>query len=123
MGYSHGGNVAALVTHMIERPVNNLVTLGTPVRSDYQPNMNNVIRHTNAYSNIDFVQSPLGGKLTVGAALGIGLPPISIGLLLPQRTYDNANNIEVTRQAGLRRPHRDMPSQAVWNRIDQQILR
>jgi pimeloyl-ACP methyl ester carboxylesterase len=38
VAHSHGGNVAFLASQQVNRQINNLVTLGTPIR-EYQPNL------------------------------------------------------------------------------------
>src|SRR3989338_728296 len=55
-GISHGGNGANIFSQLYDGKIDNLITVGTPVRSDYQPNYDNIGNHYNAYSNIDFVQ-------------------------------------------------------------------
>ncbi|MFH1503807.1 MAG: RHS repeat-associated core domain-containing protein [Candidatus Omnitrophota bacterium] len=61
VGYSHGGNVAFLLSNLeLQQKINTMVTLGTPIR-EYEPSMSNVGEIYNAYSPHDRVQKNLGG--------------------------------------------------------------
>lgn len=66
VAHSHGGNVAMLASHMLEEEKNNkhhihvLFTLGTPVMSNYLPNMNAIHYLYNLFSLEDLVQTVLG---------------------------------------------------------------
>lgn len=63
MGSSHGGNVVAEATQEgISHKIDNLVTLGTPIRPDYQFNESAIGLHLNVFSNHDAVQ-PIGGPM------------------------------------------------------------
>lgn len=111
VGYSHGGSVAIQASNMnLDHKIDTLVTIGTPVRPDYAPNYNAIQNHINAYSSFDMVQSLLGGN---------------IGVYYPEfgpagRTYPNAKNINVMYESapGPLKSHYDLPSTAVWSRID-----
>jgi RHS repeat-associated protein len=87
VAHSHGGNVGIETANTLANygvQVNNLVTMGTPVRGDYQLTGDNVNNHTQIYNPYDFTQV-LGGDL-------FSLP--GIGEVGPAgRTFDNANNI------------------------------
>ncbi|MFY9609632.1 MAG: RHS repeat-associated core domain-containing protein [Blastocatellia bacterium] len=56
VAHSHGGNIAFEASWLLNRPIDNLVTLGTPIRSDYALNPNRVGRHFHGYSDNDEVQ-------------------------------------------------------------------
>lgn len=66
VAHSHGGNVATLASHMLEEEENNkhhiraLFTLGTPVMSNYLPNMNTIHYLYNLFSFEDLIQTVLG---------------------------------------------------------------
>lgn len=65
VAHSHGGNVAALASHMLEEDNNKhhiraLFTLGTPVMSNYLPNMNVIHYLYNLFSFEDLIQTVLG---------------------------------------------------------------
>jgi RHS repeat-associated protein len=64
IGHSHGGNVAALYSQIANRKIDNLVTLGTPIRTEYKFNEKNIGNHYNVYSMIDFVQTGGGSNLS-----------------------------------------------------------
>lgn len=111
VGHSHGGNVAIRVTDLVSHPVNNLVTLSTPVRSDYVPNAAVVQNHINVYSARDPVQNLMGGTGTSASALIGGLILGQFGFLLGSvlnydemgmagRTYANAHNVDTTAGSG-----------------------
>lgn len=62
VGHSHGGNVALIASNKVNHSIDNLVTLGTPIRNEYQPDLNRIKNLVNIYSNTDGVQSKLGGN-------------------------------------------------------------
>ncbi len=133
VGHSHGGNVANLITEQIKRAVDNLITLGTPVRSDYQPNMDMVKNHVNAYSNIDLVQASGGnsGYSIIGGIL-FGVRGIDWGSRIsgPEfgpagRTFEGANNMNVTKQSlginplGVHSSY--WTDSGIWSKVESQI--
>jgi pimeloyl-ACP methyl ester carboxylesterase len=88
VGHSHGGNVAIKASNMLADEgikVDNLITMGTPVRGDYQLSGKNFGSHTNIYNPYDATQSIGGGAINIP---GIGETGPS------GRTYKNANNIK-----------------------------
>lgn len=66
VGHSHGGNVAILASQLIHKKIDNLITLGTPVRNEYKPNYEMIDNHINAYSWFDPVQINGGGEFALG---------------------------------------------------------
>ena len=65
IAHSHGGNVAALASHMLEEEGNKhriraLFTLGTPIMNNYLPNMNIIYYVYNLFSFEDLIQTVLG---------------------------------------------------------------
>jgi hypothetical protein len=54
--HSHGGNVA-LIASELGLQINNLILLGTPIRTDYTPNMENIKKVYNIYVPWDSIQS------------------------------------------------------------------
>lgn len=108
IGHSHGGNVGILASALIDRQVDNLVTLGTPVRTVYQPSTN-VSNHINVYSRFDKVQrlGEVGDPLTV-----TGIDP---------RLYSGANNVGVGLRAGIfpTKSHTNLwQNKSVWSLVD-----
>jgi hypothetical protein len=81
VAHSHGGNVAFEASQTVSHKIDILVTLGTPIRGDYQPDMNNIAREINVYSLNDGVQTS-GGGVSVYAA----------GRTLPEE--DGVTNVE-----------------------------
>lgn len=107
VGHSHGGNIAILVSQKTNRKIDNLVTLATPVRADYQPNYAIISRHLNAYSIIDMAQFMGGGQFLLSKLIGgLLLGPVG-GWLggkfnfgefgLAGRAYQGAENVAATK--------------------------
>ena len=128
-GHSHGGNIALLVSKQTDRKIDNLVTLATPARTDYQPNDAMIGRHVNVYSIIDMVQIMGGGRFSLSKLAGnLLLGPLG-GWLgsrfnfgefgLAGRTYGGAENVNVTKESrfGLIGSHFMTNIPAVWTRI------
>lgn len=61
VAHSHGGNVAFEASHSASHKIDNLVTLGTPIRGDDQPDMKNIGTLINVWSPNDAVQTSGGG--------------------------------------------------------------
>jgi hypothetical protein len=142
VGHSHGGNIGNLVSQMTNHKIDNLVTLGTPVISDYAPNSAMIGRNFGAYSSLDTVQV-LGGKQTsgpaaIGAGLGFAICGGACGLIgaitgrsvspagefgPAGRVYSGATGVNVTWQSGLLpiSAHTEMPNTSAWSKIDKQI--
>ena len=68
--HSHGGNIAFLVSQMIDRKIDNLVTFALPVRSDYQPDSSKISNMVNLYSQADLPQVMAGGTYSMSGLLG-----------------------------------------------------
>jgi pimeloyl-ACP methyl ester carboxylesterase len=64
VGHSHGGNIGILVIQMTNRKIDNLVTLGTPMRSDYQPNSETIAK---CLKNLKVPGAHPPGNNTLGA--------------------------------------------------------
>ncbi|MDR2572084.1 MAG: hypothetical protein LBD23_17540 [Oscillospiraceae bacterium] len=69
----YGGSVAILVANMLANEditVDNLITIGTPVRNDYQLTQNTIVgQHINVYNTGDIIQKRGGSILKGGWAL------------------------------------------------------
>jgi RHS repeat-associated protein len=65
VGHSHGGNVGILVANMLAEKgikVDTLITIGTPVRNDYQLNRGVTVgQHINVFNRGDVIQHSGGG--------------------------------------------------------------
>jgi RHS repeat-associated protein len=112
VAHSHGGNVTFLASQEnLQHKIDNLVTLGTPIR-EYRPNMENISKIYNVYAGADYVQIRGGGeKNIIGQEYGAA-----------SRTLDDATNINVQLNNHLD-PHGSLCSREVWDRnIDQRIL-
>lgn len=131
IGHSHGGNIGILVSQMSNRKIDNLVTLGTPVRSDYKPNTSNIGNHMNVYSNLDPIQVSGGGGLSVSSLIGHALPgkfTTNVGNSLGYgefgragRKFGSAKNINATKKAGFSplNTHSNLwQNSSVWAKID-----
>ena len=119
VGHSHGGNVAIealnLMTEMKEfDEINfNLLTINTPVRSDYQLTEKALDRlnHVNVYDELDFVQSN-GGNSVRNRIVGLYSRGVQYGYRIGQmflsgefgdagRKFDSAENISVDNPQGI----------------------
>jgi RHS repeat-associated protein len=110
VGFSHGGNVGIEVSQLTDHRIDNLITLGTPVRSDYQPNRAMIGNQVSAYSNLDPYQALGGGQSSASELIGslfLGAPGGAIGSLLnwgeigpAGRQFAGATNINETANAG-----------------------
>ena len=80
VAHSHGGNVAFMASQ--SAPIDTMVTLGTPIVKNYQPNSKNVGLHINGYSPSDLIQSnwsydwksPDLPKQTLPSAINVKIP-------------------------------------------------
>ena len=102
IGHSHGGNVGILVSHLINRKIDNLVTLGTPIR-EYFPDYSNVGKAYNFYSNSDEVQ------------IRGGIDSINL-FSSANRTLVGAQNVEVPINNGPIDTHSDLHTADVWRK-------
>ena len=117
IGHSHGGNVGILFSKTSDRKIDNLITLGTPVRADYTPNYDMIEKHVNAYSNADPVQK-LGGKAFGWGGFGF----YGYGFVPAQRTYDGATNVGVTKEAGFPGAHSNLwQNSDVWIQVNNSL--
>jgi len=130
VGHSHGGNIAIDASNNINKSINTLVTLATPVRVvGYNPSRNNIGKHINAYSWLDPVQKSGGGATSLSEQIGntvFGPIGVAVGRYLglyefgtAGRTFPGAENMNVTWQAGLdpRYIHSMWRSTEVWDKI------
>ena len=103
IAHSHGGNVAFMVVDILASKglttgaieVETLITIATPIRSDYKMWLGKPAQHLNVYSNSDKVQIS-GGGINGGVTA--------------KRTYDGATNVLIEGKG-----HSDMHSKVdVW---------
>lgn len=68
VAHSHGGNIVieALSHGAFKGNIDNLITIGTPVRSDYKLDTSRVGNHINAFSWLDPIQFFGGGQINMG---------------------------------------------------------
>lgn len=59
IAHSHGGNVCLLATR-VGLNVNKLITLGTPIRLEYLPDLKQIGSLHNVFSTVDRIQTPAG---------------------------------------------------------------
>jgi RHS repeat-associated protein len=95
IAHSHGGNVVAEATQgNLSHKIDTLVTLGTPIRPDYQFNESMIGKHLNVFSKNDKVQ-PLGGMtFPIPGSIVPGLIPASREL-----HASGVKNLDATSQA------------------------
>ena len=104
IGHSHGGNVIIEASNMMMKMPEfegrqiNILTINTPVRSDYQlsEKAKNRVTHVNVYDSLDPIQENGGMEFTVD------VPVIGISTHMPfgeyghaERKFPNALNIAV----------------------------
>lgn len=70
VGHSHGGNIALEIvnklSYLLPDEKIQLITLNTPVRSDYQPKYNENVKHFNFFIPNDHIQTKEGGYILTG---------------------------------------------------------
>lgn len=115
VGYSHGGNVALILSQMnLRHKIDNLVLLGAPIR-EYAPNMRNVGRIFNFYSNRDWVQRHGGRDAWYGFFF-----PGEAGE--SRQTLQEAMNINVPIPRGIRDVHSYLSGLEVWQDSISEII-
>ena len=112
VAHSHGGNIAILASRETDRKIDNLVTLGTPNRTVYQPSEGKIVNHINVYSRFDVWQNAgeWGDPLTASG--------------VDERKFDGATNIGVGLRAGIlpRGSHTNLwQNESVWSLVDEQF--
>jgi len=96
VAHSHGGNAVAEATQTgIPHKIDTLVTMGTPIRPDYQFNESKIGLHLNVFSNHDKVQPAGGMTYDMGGSLIPGIIPASRTVNLP-----GVKNLDATSEAG-----------------------
>ena len=105
VAHSHGGNVALAAINMsLGKPVDNLVTLGTPSRSGYRLLEPSRVSHwTNVYNSFDKIQTHGGGNYLSSFQTG----PAA-------RTEPGALNLNWDVNLGAFESHRALHSDAAW---------
>lgn len=105
VAHSHGGNVAFVASRYAT--IDNLVTLGTPVTTSYNPHLSNIGNYINVYSNSDNVQGWGGTQYSAGSD-GQGQFG-SADRTWPQEA--SVENVEVQSS------HHDLHTAGVWNQV------
>jgi pimeloyl-ACP methyl ester carboxylesterase len=101
VAHSHGGNVAMLAAR--QKKIDTLILLGTPIRSDYAPDVRNVSLLYNVYSLWDDVQKPLGTYPFIrgdGRTLGDSDKVVNV-LVSPRTSHSDLHNDVIWRRDGL----------------------
>lgn len=83
IAHSHGGNVA-FIASQIGLKIHKLILMGTPIRTDYLPNMENIQKVYNIYSNADYAQ--ILGALPYKRNSGRHLPEASENISVETKT-------------------------------------
>jgi pimeloyl-ACP methyl ester carboxylesterase len=114
VAHSHGGNVAMQATQEgLAHKVDNLVTLGTPIRPDYNPNQEMIGSQIQVYSNHDEIQ-PHGGP---GPAVLGPLAALTNEMGPAKRTLDLAGvkNLDASEHAN---GHSDLwQNTSTWTKV------
>lgn len=118
VGHSHGGNIGIQISHMTDRKIDNLVTLGTPARGDYQPNASMVGSHINVVNKSDIVQSLGGSQNPLSRFFRVLGEFGSAG-----RIFEGAQNVNATKESnpGPSRGHSVWESDSAWSKVDDLI--
>lgn len=108
------------VSNSTSRKIDTLVTLGTPIRSDYTPNENNIGQHINVYSNHDQVQNKGGfTDKTIDYYLGSSTKRVEAGSA--GRTVNDArvSNLDASNYANKRMTaHSQLwENENIWNKV------
>ncbi|MDM7997908.1 MAG: RHS repeat-associated core domain-containing protein [Acidobacteriota bacterium] len=117
VAHSHGGNVAFQASSDLgERKIDNLVTLGTPIRSDYAPAIGAIGNHINVFSQHDGVQTK--GGFIDGWTLQTGYFHLEVGPA--GRTLGSAINVDAgVKNEGWIDTHSALwKRESVWKRIE-----
>lgn len=128
VGHSHGGNVANLVSGMIDHKIDNSLNYNTPVLNDYQPKRENINNLMTVNSKDDYLVQRFGGNqisgvgilggLIGGVALApFGLAPVGavVGFMvgnkigggefgLAGKSMQGANNIDISNKTSIFHP-------------------
>ncbi|MBN1570033.1 MAG: hypothetical protein JXA73_19465 [Acidobacteria bacterium] len=125
VAHSHGGNVAFQASSKLSRKIDNLVTLGTPIRSDYRPDTSAIGNHINVFSKFDGVQTR-GGFSDVTTQHGFGTFITTHTEVGPAgRTLGSANNIEAGyKNEGWMDSHSALwQKESVWRKVEPLLKR
>ena len=121
VAHSHGGNVAYEASSDLGgRKIDNLVTLGTPIRSDYSPDTGAIKNHINVFSQHDGVQTL--GEFSVGTVstpFGFKVPYYTeIGPA--GRTIGSATNVDAGfPDVGPKDSHSELyKNESVWKKVE-----
>ncbi|MDE2320748.1 MAG: hypothetical protein KGL31_02360 [candidate division NC10 bacterium] len=87
IAHSHGGNVCFLASRMGLK-IRKLITLGTPIRTEYPPDVRHIEIIHNVYSTHDHVQTPAG---TVPNRRGEGRSLGDAANVINHRAYDDGH--------------------------------
>jgi len=111
VAHSHGGNVVAEATQKgISHKIDTLVTMGTPIRPDYQFNQSKIGEHFNVFSRNDRVQPAGGMTYDFPGTVIPGFIPAGRKLELP-----GVKNLDATSEAG---GHSELWTKpGTWNNI------
>lgn len=111
VAHSHGGNVAMLATRLATAvAISRLILLGTPIRTDYTPDVRRIGVLYNVYSFGDYIQKPGAAPHRRGEGRTLG---------------DSERVVNFLARNGVFGPgHADLHDAAVWhsNGFDQLVL-
>ena len=109
--FSHGGNVVAEATQKgMAHNIDTLVTIGTPIRPDYQFNQSKIGEHFNVFSRKDMVQPAGGMTYDLPGSLIPGFIPAGRKVNLP-----GVKNLDATSEAD---GHRELwKKTGTWDNI------
>jgi len=121
VAHSHGGNVAFEASADLGgRKIDNLVTLGTPIRSDYSPDTSTIKNHINVFSQHDGIQT-MGGFTDTTTTVGFGSQmQVHREIGRAGRTIGSAINIDAGfPDVGPKDSHSELyKNESVWKKVE-----
>jgi RHS repeat-associated protein len=121
VAHSHGGNAAFQFSNSLSgRKIDNLVTLGTPIRTDYGPTASAISNHVNVYSQYDGIQTKGGFTDTLVPIGGFSWKMVHVEAGPAGRTVSSANNVEAgIKDEGWIDSHSAIwQKESVWRKIE-----
>ncbi|MBI4049508.1 MAG: hypothetical protein HY395_01675 [Candidatus Doudnabacteria bacterium] len=124
VGFSHGGSIGFMLSNMVNRKIDNLVSMATPIGA-YQPNFDNIGKLVNVYSNDDIVQRWAGSQVKTTTLVGLGICGVCAGVGevvgwgefgAADRELDGAINLDASRYT--KRLHPFQSHHDIWAKLD-----
>nr|WP_281720839.1 RHS repeat-associated core domain-containing protein [Nitrosomonas nitrosa] len=124
VAHSHGGNVAFQFSNSLSgRKIDNLVTLGTPIRDDYSPTISAIRNHVNVYSQYDGIQTKGGYTDTLVPNGFLSWKVVHVEAGSAGRTVRSANNVEagINDEGWIDSHSAIWQQESVWRKIEPRL--